>query len=126
MLDFFKKIFGTKHDRDVRTYRPIVDKINAFAEEYKNLSNDELRNNTLRFRERIAKHLEGIDKDINRLKDEVSTEQDLGSKEYLYDQIDELTKERDTHLEVILRALLPDLQLLKKQHADSAITKYWK
>ena len=117
MLDFFKKIFGTKHDRDVQTYRPIVDKINAFAEEYKNLSNDELRNNTLRFKERIAQHLEGIDKDINRLKEEVSTEQDLGTKEYLYDQIDELTKERDTHLEVILRALLPEAFATVKETA---------
>jgi len=117
MLDFIKKIFGTKHDRDVQTYRPIVDKINAFAEEYKQLSNDELRANTLRFRERIAQHLEGIDKDLVSLKEQAATEHDLGTKEHLFDQIDELTKERDTHLEVILKAILPEAFATVKETA---------
>lgn len=117
MLDFIKKIFGTKHDRDVQTYRPIVDKINAFAEEYKQLSNDELRANTLRFRERIAQHLEGIDKDLLSLKEQAASEHDLGTKEHLFDQIDELTKERDTHLEVILKAILPEAFATVKETA---------
>ena len=47
----------------------------------------------------------GIDKDLLSLKEQAASEHDLGTKEHLFDQIDELTKERDTHLEVILKAI---------------------
>ena len=117
MLDFIKKIFGTKHDRDVQTYRPTVDKINAFAEQYKNYSNDDLRNNTLLFRQRIKEHLQGIDNDIAALREKVIGEEDLGIQESLYDEIDELVKERDNHLEVVLKAILPEAFATVKETA---------
>ncbi|MBK7008856.1 MAG: hypothetical protein IPH36_09615 [Saprospiraceae bacterium] len=88
---------GTKRDRDVQTYRPIVDKINAFAEEYKNLSNDGLRNNTLRFKERIAQHLEGIDKDINRLKERFLPNRTWVPKNTYTTRLMGSPKKRDTH-----------------------------
>ncbi|MBK8701858.1 MAG: hypothetical protein IPN29_20745 [Saprospiraceae bacterium] len=117
MFDFIKKIFGTKHDRDVEGYRPIVDKINVFAEQYKSLSNDELRNNTLLFRQRIKAHLQGIDADIERIRQQANLEEDLMAKEQLYDQMDELGKERDNHLEEILRSLLPEAFATVKETA---------
>lgn len=108
MLDFLKKIFGTKHEKDVQNYGPIVDKINKFSEEYQSYSHDELRNNTLRFRERIAEHLSGINSDIASLELQSNTEEDQMKKEHLFEEIDNLRKERDAHLEVILKALLPE------------------
>ena len=47
MFDFVKKIFGTKYDRDVKTYMPLVEKTNEFFQQYKSLSNDELRDKIL-------------------------------------------------------------------------------
>jgi preprotein translocase subunit SecA len=55
MFGFLKKIFGTAQDRLVRKYFKIVEKVNAFDEKYKSLSDDELRNKTTEFRERIEK-----------------------------------------------------------------------
>jgi preprotein translocase subunit SecA len=49
------KIFGSKHDRDVKKIMPAVEKINSYYEEYKNLSDDELKNKTDEFRERLSK-----------------------------------------------------------------------
>jgi len=49
-----KKIFGTKHDRDVKKIWPLVGEINRYFEEYNNLGNEQLRAKTVEFRERIS------------------------------------------------------------------------
>ena len=58
MFDFIsnsvKKLFGTKYDRDVKTYMPIVEEINEHFQAFRALSNDELRHKTLEFKYRIA------------------------------------------------------------------------
>lgn len=42
----FKKIFGTKQDRDLKVLRPLVSKINALEEQMKKLSDEELKAQT--------------------------------------------------------------------------------
>ncbi len=68
MFGIVKKFFGTKYDRDVKSYMPVVDQVNEFAEQYQSLSHDELRGKTHEFRARISEHLSGIDKDIEDTK----------------------------------------------------------
>ena len=104
----FKKVFGSKYERDVKSYMPVVEEVNTYFEQYKQLSNDELRNNTRVFQERVKAHLTGIDEDIENLKKETESEQDFGAKEELYRELDELTAERDKHLEDILKEILPE------------------
>lgn len=108
MIGILKKVFGTKYDRDVKKYTPIVEKINEYFEEYKNLSNDELRNNTIKFKNRIAEYLKDIDNEINELKERANSEEDILVKEEIYDAIDELMKDRDKELEVVLEEILPE------------------
>jgi preprotein translocase subunit SecA len=117
MLKVFQKIFGNKYDRDVKTYTPIVEEINRNFELYNQLSNDELRNKTLEFRQRIADHLSGIDQDIKTLEEQASNEQDLDTKEELYDEIDRMIKERDKHLEDVLKEILPEAFAVVKSTA---------
>ena len=117
MLGFLKKVFGTKYDKDVKAINPYVDKTNAFFKEYGNLSDDQLRNKTFEFRERIAKHLEGIDEDIRAAKQEVDAQSDLSLKEDIYRQIDEYVKERDKHLEDVLLDILPEAFAVVKETA---------
>lgn len=117
MINFFKKVFGTKYDRDVKLYAPIVEKINEYYEEYHQLSDDELRNKTLEFRKRIAEHLTGIDQDIKSLEEESTEEKNLDAKEEIYNEIDRLTGERDKHLEEILRDILPEAFAVVKETA---------
>ena len=107
MLNFFKKVFGTKYERDVKTYSPIVEEINEIFESLQTVSNDELRGQTHKFREEIQEHLQGIDEDIQALQKEATGEEDLYRKEELFKEIDELKKERDEHLENILKVILP-------------------
>ena len=48
-----KKIFGTKNDREVKALTKIVDQINALEPEYEELSDEELREKTDIFKERL-------------------------------------------------------------------------
>lgn len=55
MFGFIKKIFGTHQSRILKKYWHLVPKINAWEVKYQTLSDDELRNKTLEFKERLAK-----------------------------------------------------------------------
>ncbi|WP_336004731.1 preprotein translocase subunit SecA [Fusobacterium polymorphum] len=48
-----KKIFGTKNDREIKALTKEVEKINALESEYEKLSDEELKNKTNIFKERL-------------------------------------------------------------------------
>ena len=117
MLGFIKKIFGTKYDRDKAHYMPFVNETNEHFEKLQHISNDNLRNKTIEFKSRIKEHLAGIDEDIQTLKDQATAEENLFEKEALFKELDELTKERDKHLEDILKEILPEAFAVVKETA---------
>jgi len=54
MLEYIlKKIMGTKNDRELKKLYPIVDKINGLENEIKALTNEQLKNKTIEFKQRI-------------------------------------------------------------------------
>jgi preprotein translocase subunit SecA len=55
MLNVIKKVFGSKHDRDIKLLGPLVDRTNAFEVEYQALSDEQLKAKTVEFRERLEK-----------------------------------------------------------------------
>lgn len=55
MFGFLKRIFGTAQSRLLRKYFKIVEKINSIEEGYQQLSDQELKNKTTEFRERLQK-----------------------------------------------------------------------
>lgn len=112
-----QKLFGTKYERDVKTYSPIVDEINDIYEGFSDISNDELRQKTETFRQRIAEYLEDIDQELTDLKKKVAEVDDLQEKEGLYQEIDQLTEDRDKELEVILKDILPEAFAVVKETA---------
>ncbi|MDY5305029.1 preprotein translocase subunit SecA [Fusobacterium gastrosuis] len=50
-----KKIFGTRNDREIKSLTKVVHKINALEPEYEKLSDDDLKDKTRNFKERLAK-----------------------------------------------------------------------
>ena len=52
-MKLLTKIFGTQHDRMMKTLRPEVNRINELEPHFKKLTDDELRAQTVKFRERI-------------------------------------------------------------------------
>jgi preprotein translocase subunit SecA len=51
---FFRKLFGSSNERQIKGYRPRVDAINALEAEYSKLSDDALRAKTAEFRQQLA------------------------------------------------------------------------
>lgn len=117
MIGFIKKFFGTKYERDIKNYNPVVDEINEHFEKFKDLSNDDLRNKTLEFKKRIADFLNDIDTGINEYREKANAEEDIHEKEELYNAIDSLIKERDEQTEVILKEILPEAFAVIKETA---------
>ena len=54
MIALIKKIIGTKYQRDLKRMQPLVQRINALDEQYKSLSETELREKTQEFKRRVA------------------------------------------------------------------------
>ena len=47
------KIFGSKHERDIKRLQPFVDKINSLEKEIKSLSDEELKQKTNEFKQKL-------------------------------------------------------------------------
>ena len=120
MLGFISKIFGgSKSEKDVKKIEPYVGKINQFFASYQSLSNDQLRNKTQEFRQRIKEHLSEIDAEIaakNTSAEELPFN-DLMGKDTIYQEVDKLKKDRDKEIEVILEKILPEAFAVVKETA---------
>ena len=53
-MGLFDKLFGTRSQRELKKIQPIVDKILALEEEYRALGEEELKDKTRQFKERLA------------------------------------------------------------------------
>ena len=52
-MGIITKLFGTRSQREIKRIQPIVDKILALEDEYRNLSEEELKGKTAHFRDRL-------------------------------------------------------------------------
>ncbi|MGZ7032537.1 MAG: preprotein translocase subunit SecA, partial [Thermoanaerobaculia bacterium] len=85
------KIFGSKHERDVKRMIPTVHKINSFEPQISALSDEQLRAKTTEFRERLRPAVDAVDqamKEIPRDETVVKT-----AKEDLKAALDDLLPE---------------------------------
>src|SRR6185437_8324201 len=120
MLGILSKVFGgNKSEKDIKKIQPLVGEINQHFEAYKSLSNDELRAKTVEFKARIREHLNEIDAKIADLnqRGESLPFNDINGKDVIYQEIDELKKERDEQIEEILKILLPEAFAVVKETA---------
>src|SRR3546814_19167552 len=109
MLTIFTKLFGKKSDKDVKELLPLVQKINEEYGKLSPLSNDELRDKTRTFKQRIAESLEKVDEEIADLKKQGEAEDlHVPEKVTLYDRVDKLEKERNKELAVEMLDWLPE------------------
>jgi preprotein translocase subunit SecA len=120
MLKLFSKLFGSsKSEKDVQQIMPIIQKINQFYEQYQQLTNDELRNKTQEFKQRIQSYLTDIDQEIATKKQEAESlpENEIHNRDVIYQQVDKLKKERDKKIEEILAQIQPEAFAVVKETA---------
>jgi preprotein translocase subunit SecA len=118
MIGFISKLFGgSKSEKDVKKILPQVAKINEFFAKYQSLSNDELRNKTQEFKTRIKNHLSDIDATLvsKNTDAEALPSEDIAGRDHIYNEVDELKKQRNQKIEEILLELLPEAFAVVKE-----------
>lgn len=108
MIGVLKKIFGSKHEKDVTAIRPLVDEINSHFQEYQNLSDDQLREKTGEFRARIHDAIKDVEAEIESVKQKLGTDVEGTDRDQLADQLSALEKERDEITADTLDEILPE------------------
>ena len=89
MINIIKKIFGDKHEKDLKVLWPIVDEINSYYEKIKDLSDQELIAKTSEFKEKIQAHTAEIRNQIEELKHKLQSDEDF-DRQKAYDDLDDL------------------------------------
>ena len=120
MANFLKNFFGTKSQRDIKEILPYTKKIADVYPAIEKLSNDELRNKTLEFKQRIKDSVADIDGQIAGLKAKVAENPDLmpDEKEEIYNEVDKLEKDRYEMVQKTLDEILPEAFAVVKATAD--------
>ncbi|HEC66042.1 MAG TPA: preprotein translocase subunit SecA [bacterium] len=74
MLEFvLKKIFGTKHEKDIKQLRPLIEEISALEPDISKLNDEELRAKTEEFRSRVKEREKEFGEEIKGLRKELSS-----------------------------------------------------
>ncbi len=125
MFNFIKKIFPSKHEKDVKELLPIVEEINEFYESYKNLSDDELRAKTAEFKEIIKKNTQEYEDKIVELRSKLTNDITHDERKAIYDELEETEKGLDETIEDTLNEILPQAFAVVKDTCRRLCGKEW-
>ena len=123
MINYITKavtnLFGTKSSRDIKELSPYVEKTNSEFAKLRNLTDEQLRQQTAELKAIIQKNLAKIDADITDLKMEIEANPDMSvdAKEVIFNQIDAFELDRNKQLEVVLLEILPRAFAIMKETA---------
>ena len=115
--DVFKKIFGTKADRDMKAIRPTLDKVLAAYAAIDPLSDDELRERCQALKAKIQEAIAEDEARIAQIKEQLETEIPVDQKEKLATESDKLVKKVDETIEKVLDEILPEAFAIMKSTA---------
>ena len=107
MLNLIKKIVGTKNDREIKRIRPYVEEISKLEPDYQQLTDEELKAKTDRFKERIAEATGSLNQELDKSRSEGATAEPE-QREELKNRAEELDKELRQKESEALEELLPE------------------
>jgi len=100
--NILKVFVGDKSQKDVKSLRPIVDKINQLQQSYESLTHDELRGKTIEFKQKIKDARAPQDEKIASYRIELEAIADIDAREEIYSAIGNLEKEAYNATEKVL------------------------
>jgi len=118
-MSLLTKIFGSKHDRDIKRLRPLVDEINEIYKTLHDLPDGELRAKTDKFKTQITEATAEVREELAKLNAQLRGEHETNgvdhgeaeprlSAEELRHQLIELEKEERQIIKETLDAILPE------------------
>ena len=117
LTDLFKKIFGTKADRDLKAIQPTLNKVLEAYKVIDKLSDDELREKCQSLKDKIQAAIAADEARIAEIKAELENDIPLKQKEALATEQDKLVKKVDETIEKVLDEILPDAFAIVKSTA---------
>jgi preprotein translocase subunit SecA len=124
MLNIVKKLFGDKHEKNLKLLWPVVDEINQEYEKLKQLSDDELRAKTQEFKNKINEFTAETKKHIDELKEKLQSDEDF-DRNAAYDELDALEEKLNEEYEEILSQILPEAFAVVKSTCERLVGKTW-
>ena len=115
--DVFKKLFGTKADRDMKALKPTLNKVLAAYEEIDKLSDDDLRSRCQALKDKIQAAIASDEQRIAQIREELEKDIPLNQKEALATEQDKLVKKVDEIIEKVLDEILPEAFAIMKSTA---------
>ncbi len=115
MLNFLKKIFGTKHERDIRALKPIVEQINQIYEQLHELTDEQLRQKTEEFRKRIAERTAEVRERIAELRQKLKEDLSHEEREAVSEELKKLEEEEFELEQEVLDEILPEAYAVVKE-----------
>lgn len=111
--DFVTKVFGNKNERETKKLFPVVDDINEAYEKLHDLSEEELKGQTEKFKNIIRERSKEITDKIKTLKQELeesyqNPESSIEERNEIREQIAEFEDKENEILDEILDELLPE------------------
>lgn len=113
-----KKMFGSKAERDMKLIKPILDKILAIYPSIDKLSDDQLREATLKIKKTIADYVadeRAKKKELREKLEDINIAAE--EKEQLASDVDKLAKKIDEKIEEVLEEVLPEAFAIMKSTA---------
>jgi preprotein translocase subunit SecA len=102
------KVFGTRQAREVRRLTPLVHQIHKHEERLRDLSEEELKAQTTRFRERLAERTGALKQELEEVRTAKHQCADPGERSQLEERSHALEQEYKKALAAVLEELLPE------------------
>jgi preprotein translocase subunit SecA len=124
MLQIFKKIFGDKHSKNIKELEPIVVEINEYYDQFKSLSDEEIKQKTFEFKQRILDHTAELRGKVDELRLKLQGNEEF-DRQAAYDELDKINAELDDSYEEILDEILPEAFAVVKSTCERLVGKSW-
>ncbi len=123
-----RKIFGNKHDREMKRLIPLVETINEIFFTLSDLTDEELRGKTDSFKKKIDEKVGTLRQKISRLENSLRNPDQETTVDYqeIRDQIKDLREEETRQTEEVLSQILPEAFAVVKETCRRLMGKSWK
>jgi preprotein translocase subunit SecA len=125
MLNFFKKLFGSKSDKDINEILPVVDEINEIYENLQSLSDEELKNKTVEFKNKIKEQTTNIENELDELNARLKLDIEPEERIEINDKITALKKDEKEIIEDVLSEILSEAFAVVKETCRRHLGKTW-
>jgi len=119
MANFLSSLFGNKSQRDLKELKPILESCLKAYPNISMLSNDELREKTQEFKNKISSTISQEEAVVNQIRERLDTEFDMPvpEKQSLYTELEDLEKKIYDKTQEVLNQILPEAFSVVKETA---------